>query len=118
MSGLPMNLSKQKKVIIKATATPPKDGDFVWNGKDEDDRPLTKQEMYESIRKTGGRPKSANPKKSTTIRLDADVLDFFKAQGKGWQTKINEVLHRHVDSHHTAYKGIRHFQQKHSSDRE
>ena len=51
MSGLPMNLSKQKKDIIKATAVPPKDGDFVWNGKDEDDRPLTKQEMYESIRR-------------------------------------------------------------------
>ena len=118
MSGLPMNVSKQKKDIIKATAVPPKDGDFVWNGKDEDDRPLTEQEMYESIRKTGGRPKSANPKKSTTIRLDADVLDFFKAQGKGWQTKINEVLHRYVDSHHTTYKGSRHFQQSHSPDRE
>ena len=117
MNGLPMNLSKQKNDIVKATATPPNDGDFIWNGKDEDERPLTKQEMYESIKKTGGRPKSANPKKSTTIRLDADVLDFFKAQGKGWQTKINDVLHRHVDSHHTTFKGIRHFQKSHSSDR-
>ena len=118
MNGLQMNLNKQKKDTIKATAVPPKDGDFVWNGKDEDDRPLTKQEMYEGIRKTGGRPKSANPKKSTTIRLDADVLDFFKDQGKGWQTKINDVLHRYVDSHHTTYKEIRHFQQSGKLDRE
>ena len=36
MSGLPMNLSKQKDDIINnATAVPPKDGDFIWNDKDE-----------------------------------------------------------------------------------
>ncbi len=45
----------------------------------------------------------ANPtKKSTTIRLDSEVLDFFKAQGKGWQTKINNILHDYVNSHHAA----------------
>jgi uncharacterized protein (DUF4415 family) len=27
-----------------------------------------------------------------TIRLDPDVLDWFKAQGKGYQTRINAVL--------------------------
>jgi hypothetical protein len=53
MSGLPVHLSKQKTDIITVTAVPLRDGDFVWNGKNEDDRPLTKQEMYESIRKTG-----------------------------------------------------------------
>ncbi len=36
-------------------------------------------------------------KQSTTIRLDVEVLDFFKSQGKGWQTKINDVLHQYVD---------------------
>jgi uncharacterized protein (DUF4415 family) len=45
-----------------------------------------------------GRPKKDNPKKSTTIRLDAEVLDFFKARGKGWQTEINNVLQDYVDS--------------------
>ena len=43
-------------------------------------------------------PQKASTKKSTTIRLNAEVLDFFKAQGKGWQTRINEVLKEHVDS--------------------
>jgi uncharacterized protein (DUF4415 family) len=28
----------------------------------------------------------------TTIRLDADVLAFFRAQGRGYQTRINEAL--------------------------
>ncbi len=45
-----------------------------------------------------GRPKKANPKKSTTIRLDPEILDFFKARGKGWQTEINNVLQDYVDS--------------------
>ena len=31
-------------------------------------------------------------KKSLTIRLDADVLAWLKAQGKGYQTRINSVL--------------------------
>jgi uncharacterized protein (DUF4415 family) len=39
-----------------------------------------------------GRPKSLNPKVSTTIRIDADVLAKFKATGKGWQTRINQAL--------------------------
>ncbi|MDQ2634532.1 MAG: BrnA antitoxin family protein [Pseudomonadota bacterium] len=32
------------------------------------------------------------PKNPVSIRLDSDVLDFFKASGKGYQTRINAVL--------------------------
>ena len=31
-------------------------------------------------------------KKRITIRVDEDVLEWFKAQGKGYQSKINDVL--------------------------
>src|SRR5690606_7804876 len=31
-------------------------------------------------------------KQQTSIRLDADVLAWFKAQGKGYQTRINKIL--------------------------
>lgn len=31
-------------------------------------------------------------KASTTLRLDADVLAWFKRQGKGYQTRINDIL--------------------------
>jgi uncharacterized protein (DUF4415 family) len=31
-------------------------------------------------------------KKQLTIRLDADVLDWLKGQGKGYQTRINRIL--------------------------
>jgi uncharacterized protein (DUF4415 family) len=36
------------------------------------------------------------------IKLDSDVLDWFKDQGKGYQTRINGVLRRYFDVHHTA----------------
>ena len=33
-------------------------------------------------------------KQQTSIRLDADVLAWFKAQGKGYQTRMNEILRK------------------------
>ena len=38
------------------------------------------------------------PKKEPiTIRVDADVLDWFKHRGRGYQTRINQVLRRYMD---------------------
>ena len=39
-----------------------------------------------------GRPRIANPRVSTTIRLSPEVIDHFKADGAGWQTRINDAL--------------------------
>jgi uncharacterized protein (DUF4415 family) len=36
------------------------------------------------------------PKASITIRLDREVLDWFRAQGDGYQTRINAVLKMYV----------------------
>ena len=41
-----------------------------------------------------GRPRSATPKVSTTIRLSPDVLEHFRAGGPGWQTRIDETLRK------------------------
>jgi uncharacterized protein (DUF4415 family) len=38
-------------------------------------------------------------KKSVTIRLDDDMVKWFKKQGKGWQTKMNWVLRLYFASH-------------------
>ena len=43
-------------------------------------------------------PQKEPGKKSTTIQLNAEVLDFFRSQGKGWQSKINDVLQDYVES--------------------
>ena len=34
-----------------------------------------------------------------TLRLDADVLGWFRAQGKGYQTRINAILRKYFEQH-------------------
>ncbi|OGT76005.1 MAG: 3-oxoacyl-ACP synthase [Gammaproteobacteria bacterium RIFCSPLOWO2_02_FULL_47_50] len=38
-------------------------------------------------------------KQPVTIRLDADVLSWFKKQGKGYQTRINKLLRSYMETH-------------------
>lgn len=38
-------------------------------------------------------------KQSVTIRLDTDVLEWFKQQGKGYQTRINLLLRKYMETH-------------------
>lgn len=38
-------------------------------------------------------------KKLLTLRLDSEIVDWFKEEGKGYQTKINAVLKSYVKSH-------------------
>ena len=49
-------------------------------------------------------PKAApsGAKQIVTIRLDVDMLDWFKAAGPGYQTRINQVLREHMDAQRTA----------------
>jgi uncharacterized protein (DUF4415 family) len=37
-------------------------------------------------------------KQSVTIRIDTDVLDWFKSMGKGYQTHINQLLRRYMEA--------------------
>ena len=41
-------------------------------------------------------------KKPVALRLDADVLDWMKAQGKGYQTRINAILRAYYEAHRNA----------------
>ena len=49
--------------------------------------------------KKPGRPLADTPKIFTGIRLDAEVLEAFRATGKGWQTRINEALKEWLKEH-------------------
>lgn len=40
----------------------------------------------------GGRPRKVDPKRPVSLRLSPDVLDHFRATGRGWQTRIDETL--------------------------
>ena len=41
-----------------------------------------------------GRPPLEHPKEAVKLRLDADVLEHFRSDGPGWQTRINDALRR------------------------
>ena len=41
-------------------------------------------------------------KQAVHIRLDVDILDWFRSQGPGYQTRINAVLRSFVDSRRKA----------------
>ena len=56
-------------------------------------------EIVEMQKRARGRPKSDTTKVSTTLRLDPEIIDFFKRGGRGWQTRINDVLKEHMESH-------------------
>lgn len=46
-----------------------------------------------------GRPVLANPKKAVNIRLSSEVLNSFKATGRGWQTRIDSALRDWLKEH-------------------
>ncbi|MET3897842.1 uncharacterized protein (DUF4415 family) [Devosia sp. UYZn731] len=74
----------------------------IYGVPDEDTPELTEEAMRRSVpakqffAERGlpmpGRPKSAAPKVSVSLRLDQDVLNGFKSDGPGWQTRMNAVL--------------------------
>jgi len=46
-----------------------------------------------------GRPKAEAPKQFTGLRLDVDILEAFRATGKGWQTRMNNALREWLNEH-------------------
>ncbi len=38
------------------------------------------------------------PKKQITLRIDPDVLTFFRKQGRGYQSTINAVLRKFMEA--------------------
>lgn len=65
---------------------------------DLSDTPEVPPEMFaKAIVRQGLRP--MEPKEQVTLRLDADVLKWFRSLGKGYQTRINALLRAYMDAH-------------------
>ena len=45
-----------------------------------------------------GRPRLEAPKQPVSLRLDADVVRHLRAQGPGWQTRVNDLLAQAIAS--------------------
>ena len=66
---------------------------------DPDNLPLTDSELL-NMRPYKVRGLQKSPTKiPVSIRLTPDVVNFFRSQGKGWQTKINTVLSDYAHNH-------------------
>ncbi len=59
--------------------------------KDDFVRAKTFDEVFPTMRKGRG-PNRAPTKQQVTLRLSPDVVDYFKAEGPGWQSRIDETL--------------------------
>jgi len=83
-----------REEILQALKTQKPNDFYVWDGKSEEDKPLTPKEMTDGLvaYKKRGRPFSASTKKQIAIRLDPEVLEAFQKEGPGWQTRINTAL--------------------------
>ncbi len=63
---------------------------------DPDNPPWSEEMVGPPAVKPGRGPQRAPTKVLTTVRLDADVIAYFKAQGRGYQTRINNDLRKVV----------------------
>ncbi|QUS40065.1 hypothetical protein RPMA_15425 [Tardiphaga alba] len=69
---------------------------------DPDDAPELLEEFFrtaewrdgDKVIRPGRPPLGDQPKKSVTLRLDADVLESYRALGAGWQSQINADLRK------------------------
>jgi len=65
---------------------------------DPDAQPLTAKQLKSMVpmRALRGRPKSANPKQLVSVRYSAEVIEYFKSTGEGWQSRMDGVLRQYV----------------------
>jgi uncharacterized protein (DUF4415 family) len=61
------------------------------------DIPEITEEMWaKAVWRKGSKSNSTNSQE--TLAVDGDVIEFFKAQGRDYQTKINQLLRAYMES--------------------
>jgi len=65
---------------------------------DPDAQPLTPKQLKSMLpmRALRGRPKLTNPKPLVSVRYSAEVIEYFKSTGEGWQSRMDGVLRQYV----------------------
>ena len=97
--------ARRRKAQQLLTPTPEEDAAITAAAlSDPDNPPQAENTMADFTpaslipRRRRGRPAKDTPKVPTTMRLDSDVLDSFKATGEGWQTRMNAALREHLQA--------------------
>ena len=65
---------------------------------DLSDCPEITPELFAKATVRRGLPAAKN-KAQVTLRIDSDVLEWFKSQGQGYQTHINTLLRAYMEAH-------------------
>jgi uncharacterized protein (DUF4415 family) len=60
---------------------------------DPDAQPITGNAGLKPVR---GRPRQAVTRTMMSLRVDPDILEALRASGRGWQTRVNELLRKAV----------------------
>ncbi len=76
---------KQRKMLAKIVDIKDEDIDFSDIPEQLDWKGAKRGMFYKPV------------KQQLTLRLDADVVDWFKQQGEGYQSRINAALRAHVE---------------------
>lgn len=74
-------------------------------------RLFSKETAAQMLKPKRGRPLSTSPKVHVNIRLDAAIVEQFRATGRGWQTRLNAALKEWLKTHSRAYSDLRSKQQ-------
>ena len=80
---------------LATTAKSPKKTSTKVN--DPDNPAWTEDMLGAPVLKRGRGPQTTPTKILTSVRLDADILDFFKSKGAGYQSRINAALRMEVE---------------------
>ena len=81
---------------MKRVTTLQKPRSFKTKAKDSANPPWSEEMLGPTVVRRGRGPQKTPIKVSTTIRLDADVLAYFRATGRGYQSQINDELRKVV----------------------
>lgn len=67
---------------------------------DPDAQPLTPKQLKSMvpIQALRGRPKSEHKKLLVSVRYSQEVVEYFKSTGAGWQSRMDGVLRKYVES--------------------
>lgn len=84
-------------------------GNTTLNTSPDVDNPVTTAAFWDgAVIKMAGQPigtikgrgkQKAQTKTPTAIRLSPEVIDYFTSTGKGWQTRMDNVLREYVKAH-------------------
>jgi uncharacterized protein (DUF4415 family) len=82
---------KRKSAVGASTRVDPDDAPELT------DEHFEQADIYEGGRLVRrGRPASENPKRQISLRVDAEVLERYRATGPGWQSRMNAALRKSI----------------------